>query len=117
MNPPDVPTVTADRVPVPTPPGVLVLDVREDDEWQAGHIEGAVHIPLSQLPERSSEISSGEEFRQVLAVCRSGGRSARATMFLRQQGHDAVNLDRGMHGWSEAGHPMVSDTGRAPEVA
>ncbi len=109
-----IPTVQADGVPVPVPADMLVLDVREDEEWQAGHIEHAAHVPLSQLPHRVSEIDSAGG--RVLAVCRSGARSARATMFLRQHGHDAVNLDGGMHAWFAAGRPMVSETGRPPEV-
>jgi rhodanese-related sulfurtransferase len=68
-----VPTVTADQVPVPVPEQLLVLDVREDDEWQAGHIEGAVHIPLSELPARASEISGAAQpvTRQSLSSPRS----------------------------------------------
>jgi len=111
---PEIPAVDAHRVPVPVPPDLIVLDVREADEWQAGHIEGAVHVPLSQLPDRVLEIATDD--CQVLAVCKVGARSARAAMFLRQHGHDAVNLAGGMHAWSEAGHPMVSETGRPPEV-
>lgn len=95
------------------PAGLVVLDVREDDEWRAGHIEGALHIPLSQLPARAGEVRSDA---QVLCVCKGGGRSARATMLLAQSGVQAVNLDRGMHGWVSAGHPMVSETGQPPEV-
>jgi rhodanese-related sulfurtransferase len=113
ISPEAVPTVTADQVPVPVPEQLVVLDVREDDEWQAGHIEGAVHIPLSELPARATEISGAA---QVLCVCKGGGRSARATMLLRQSGVEAVNLDGGMHGWAAAGHPMLSGTGQPPEV-
>ncbi len=113
IAPQPVPTVTADQVPVPVPEQLVVLDVREDDEWQAGHIEGAVHIPLSELPARATEIGGAG---QVLCVCKGGGRSARATVLLRHSGVEAVNLDGGMHGWAAAGHPMVSETGQAPEV-
>ena len=112
-SPQSVPTVTAGQVPVPVPEALLVLDVREDDEWQAGHIEGALHIPLSQLPARAGELGSAT---QVLCVCKGGGRSARATMLLRRSGVEAVNLDGGMHGWAAAGRPMVSETGQPPEV-
>jgi rhodanese-related sulfurtransferase len=112
--PQHIPTVTADQVPVPVPEPLVILDVREDDEWQAGHIEGAVHIPLSDLPARAAEVSGAA---QVLCVCKVGGRSARATMLLRRSGVEAVNLHGGMHAWSAAGHPMVSDNGQPPEVA
>ena len=105
--------MTADQVPVPVPEALVVLDVREDDEWRAGHVEGAVHIPLSELPARAGEVGSAA---QVLCVCRVGGRSAYATMLLRRNGVAAVNLHGGMHGWEAAGHPMVSETGQPPSV-
>jgi rhodanese-related sulfurtransferase len=90
-----------------------LLDVREDDEWQAGHIEGAQHIPLGQLSERVSELPAG---RRIVAVCRSGGRSGVAVRGLRQLGHDAENLDGGVTAWSKAGLPLVDDAGRPGRV-
>src|SRR5260370_35718950 len=66
-----------------------LLDVRENDEWQAGHIDGAQHIPLGQLSARLAEVPKGQ---RVVAVCRSGSRSAAAVRGLRQQGYDAENL-------------------------
>lgn len=113
ISPQPVPTVTADQVPVPVPEQLVILDVREDDEWQAGHIEGTVHIPLSELPARAAEVGDAA---QVLCVCKAGTRSARATMLLRQSGVEAVNLGDGMHGWAAAGHPMVTETGQAARV-
>lgn len=114
MNQPQpVPTVSADQVPQPLPEGLVVLDVREDDEWQAGHVAGAVHIPLSTLPGRADEVAGAA---QVLCVCKGGGRSAQATMFLRQSGVEAVNLAGGMHAWEAAGHPMVSEGEQPPSV-
>ncbi len=107
-----IPTVGVDGVPDPIPEGLTVLDVREPVEWQHGHIEGAVHIPLSLLPARVGELPAG----QTLVVCRVGGRSAQAVMWLQQQGVDAVNLDGGMVDWDGAGRPMVSETGQAPHV-
>ena len=112
-SPHAIPTVTVDQVPVPVPDPVVVVDVREDDEWQAGHIVGARHIPLSQLPERAGELVDATH---VLCVCRVGARSARATVLLRRTGVDAVNLHGGMYGWAAAGKPMVSETGQEPEV-
>jgi rhodanese-related sulfurtransferase len=85
-----------------------LVDVREDDEWQAGHIEGAQHIPLGELGERLSELPSG---RRVLAVCRSGGRSGAAVKRLRELGYDAENLDGGVTAWSKAGLPLVDGAG------
>lgn len=100
------PTTTVDQIPNPLPPGFPVLDVREPVEWEHGRIDGAVHIPLGELAERISEVPEG----QVLVVCKMGGRSAQATDYLVQNGHDAVNLDGGMLEWAAAGRPMVADT-------
>ncbi len=107
-----IPTVSIDGVPDPLPEGLHILDVREDVEWAYGHIEGATHIPLSELPARVSEVPDG----QTLVVCKIGGRSAQATMWLANQGYDAVNLDGGMLDWEAAGRPMVSETGQPPQV-
>jgi rhodanese-related sulfurtransferase len=109
----NIPTVPIDRVPDPLPEGVSVLDVREQDEWDAGHIEDAVHIPLSELPVRHADVPGG----QVLVVCKVGARSAQAVAYLGHQGHDAVNLAGGMLDWDAAGRSMVSETDAPPYVA
>ena len=106
--PMQVPTVPADEIPE----DAVVLDVREDDEWTAGHAPGARHIPLSQVPARLDELPEGE----VHVVCRSGGRSARATAWLNQNGFEAVNVAGGMGAWRDAGKPMVSEDGSEPTV-
>lgn len=97
----------------------VLLDVREDDEWVAGHVEGARHIPMGELPGRFPEVAdladaapSGE----LVVVCRSGGRSAQVVAWLARNGVDAVNLDGGMGAWADAGRPMVSETGGDPVV-
>jgi len=107
-----IPTVPVDRVPDPLPNGLQVLDVREDVEWRHGHIDGATHIPLREIPARVSDVPEG----QTLVVCKVGGRSAQAVAYLRQQGHDVVNLEGGMLDWAAAGRPMVSETGQEPQV-
>lgn len=107
-----IPTVTIDRVPDPLPEGVSVLDVREPGEWEHGHVEGATHIPLMDLPQRLADVPEG----QVLVVCKAGGRSAQAVGYLAQQGHEVINLDGGMLDWEAAGRPMVSDNGQPPRV-
>lgn len=107
-----IPTVSIDQVPHPLPEGLTVLDVREPIEWAHGHIDGALHIPLGTLTARVDELPAG----QTLVVCKVGGRSAQAVMWLQQQGHDVVNLDGGMLDWEAAGRPMVSETGQAPQV-
>jgi len=109
----NVPTTTIDLLPDPLPAGVVVLDVREDDEWVAGHVPGATHLPLGELVARADEVPEGE----VLVVCRVGGRSAQATAWLGAQGRAAVNLAGGMHAWDAAGRAMVSETGADPTVA
>jgi rhodanese-related sulfurtransferase len=108
----NIPTVSITGVPDPLPEGLAVLDVREPQEWTAGHIEGAVHIPLGELAERIDEVPEG----QTLVVCKVGGRSARAVGYLAQQGRDVVNLDGGMLDWEGAGRAMVSETGAPPQV-
>jgi rhodanese-related sulfurtransferase len=107
-----VPTVSIDGVPDPLPDGLVVLDVREPVEWAHGHIDGAVHVPMNEIPGRLDEVPD----RQVLVVCKVGGRSAQVTGWLVQQGRDAVNLDGGMLDWEAAGRPMVSETGQRPLV-
>jgi rhodanese-related sulfurtransferase len=109
---PGIPTVTIDGVPDPLPDGLAVLDVREEVEWQHGHIEGATHIPLRDLPARLHEVPD----EQTLVVCRIGGRSAQAVRYLVQQGRDVVNLDGGMVEWEAARRPMVSESGAPPQV-
>lgn len=107
-----IPTVTLAEVPDPLPEELVVLDVREPVEWAYGHIEGALHVPLSLLPVRLAELPAG----QTLVVCKIGGRSAQAVQWLQQQGYDAVNLAGGMLDWEGAGRPMVSETGQPPQV-
>ncbi len=106
-NAAQVPDTSVDALPDPLPAEVAVLDVREPYEWAAGHVPGAVHVPLAQLPGRDDLVPDG----RVLVVCRSGSRSARATAFLNQRGSDATNLAGGMQAWARAGRPMVSETG------
>jgi rhodanese-related sulfurtransferase len=92
----------------------VILDVREQDEWDAGHAPGAVHIPLGELPTRLDELPDTDS--GTLAVtCRGGGRSSRAVAWLSQQGFDVANLDGGMKGWHAAGKPVVSESGQ-PQV-
>jgi rhodanese-related sulfurtransferase len=92
----------------------FLLDVREDDEWTAGHIPGAVHVPMMEIPARTDEVPDD---RDVVVVCRVGSRSAQVVAYLRQQGWDrAINLDGGMTAWEAAGRPMVSEDGGAAHV-
>lgn len=109
MFPPQVPTIDVSAVPA----DAVILDVREPDEWEAGHIKGALHIPLADLPARLGELPDEGD---VLVICRSGARSARAAGWLNQNGYDATNVAGGMGAWQDAGRDMVSETGEAPTV-
>src|SRR6185437_6030214 len=100
MRPPPVPSVSAADVPA----DAYLLDVREQEEWLAGHAPDAVHLPLGALPARLAEVPTD---REVVVVCRVGSRSALATAFLGARGLRAVNLDGGMWAWAAAGRPMV----------
>ncbi|MFD7294263.1 rhodanese-like domain-containing protein [Streptomyces sp. NPDC059897] len=96
----------------------FLLDVREDDEWQAGHAAGALHIPMSEFVARYGELTeAAPQDGRVNVICRSGGRSAQVTMYLAQQGVDAVNVDGGMQAWEAAGRPVVDDNGQPGGVA
>ncbi|MFG3496125.1 rhodanese-like domain-containing protein [Streptomyces sp. NPDC047928] len=113
MNFGPLPMVDAAAVPA----DALVLDVREDDEWAAGHVEGAVHVPMSEFVARFGEVTEAvADGRRAYVMCRVGGRSAQVTQYLVQQGIDAVNIDGGMLAWQRAGRPMVAEHGAAAVV-
>lgn len=107
--PQQVPTVSVDELP----DDAVVLDVREDDEWVTGHVDGATHIPMGDVPARLDEVPEADP---LYVICRSGGRSARVATWLNANGFDAVNVAGGMGDWEAAGKPMVSETGQAPFV-
>lgn len=76
---------------------VNLIDVREVAEVEAGHIPGITHIPLGLLEFRMQELDRKTPY---IMVCRSGGRSGQATMFLELQGFDVTNMTGGMLEWS-----------------
>lgn len=80
-----------------------LVDVRQPDEWEAGRIAGAIHIPLNELPERAAEI---DRSKPVIFQCRSGGRSAMAVAAFEASGYEARNLEGGLEAWVEAGHEI-----------
>ncbi|HSV66271.1 MAG TPA: rhodanese-like domain-containing protein [Mycobacteriales bacterium] len=86
------------------PDDAFVLDVREPDEWAAGHVDGSLHVPMGQVQGRIADIPND---RRLVVVCRSGGRSARVTNFLRTQGYDAVNLAGGLKAWEASGRALT----------
>lgn len=85
-----------------------LLDVREPEEWQAGHIAGARHIPLGQLRGRLGELPKD---KTILAVCRSGSRSDSAARGLRTLGYTVENLEGGVTAWKQAGLPLEAEGG------
>lgn len=84
--------------------GALLVDVRQDYEWETGRIEGAVHIPLEDLPSRVGEL--GRE-RPIVLQCRSGSRSGFATQALREAGYEAFNLEGGLLAWVDEEREIV----------
>jgi rhodanese-related sulfurtransferase len=83
--------------------GAVVLDVRNPDEDEAGHVPGAKLIPLPQLGGRQDEIPEGDP---IYVICASGGRSLAATRAMVQAGYRAVSVAGGTKGWIEQGHPF-----------
>ena len=81
----------------------LVLDVREPEEYQAGHIAGAKLMPLGTLNQRVNELPKDTE---IVCVCASGSRSSSATKMLISAGYAAVNMNGGMFTWQRAGLPV-----------
>lgn len=98
------------------PDGVVLLDVREDDEWIAGHAPQAIHVPMEQVPHRVKEIAAAFPEPPVYVVCRSGMRSAQITAYLVGIGLDAVNVEGGMESWVADGRPLVAETSTPPQV-
>lgn len=76
---------------------LFLLDVREPDEWAAGHVAGALNLPLSQLAGRLHELEPG---RETIVMCRSGGRSGLACELLSEKGFRVVNMTGGLNNWT-----------------
>ncbi len=85
---------------------VFLIDVRETDEYVDGHVPGAIHIPLNEVPNRV------EEFRNpqggvTYVICKAGGRSASACAYLAQNSLNVINIAGGTMGWLMQGHDVV----------
>lgn len=88
-----------------------VLDVRQPDEYEDGHVPGAVLVPLDQLESRLDEVPKDEH---LYVICKSGGRSAAAVSLLTQAGYQATNVAGGTMGWIEAGHSTATGPNPGP---
>ena len=93
--------------------GALLLDVREDDEWVAGHAPQAVHLPMGQVVDRMGELASD---RTIVCMCRVGGRSQSVAVHLAGAGYDVRNAAGGMHAWAARGLPVVDAAGAPGRV-
>jgi rhodanese-related sulfurtransferase len=94
--------------------GALLLDVRNPDEWEAGHVEGSTWIPMNQLVDRQGELPTD---REIVVICKVGGRSARVAEALVAAGYHAANVAGGAEAWQQAGLPIVTSDGQPGTVA
>ena len=92
--------------------GARLLDVREQHEWDAGHVPGALHVPLGRL--RTTDLDHAASW---LVICRSGVRSLQATLHLRERGHSAANVAGGVIAWLRGGLPLQDRSGGPGRVA
>ncbi|NOZ71445.1 MAG: rhodanese-like domain-containing protein [Chloroflexi bacterium] len=94
----------SDVLPLLNRDDVIILDVREQFEYDEGHIPGVTLVPLGTLPDRLSDIPRD---KTIITVCHSGNRSRRAASFLRQQGYEHVhNMLGGMVAWEQQGYKV-----------
>jgi rhodanese-related sulfurtransferase len=94
---------------------IQLVDCREPYEWEAGRIEGAVHIPLNSIMAGAG--SDLDTAKPVAVICRSGNRSELATMMLQARGYEAYNVAGGMEAWEAAGLPYAAPDGSPGHVA
>lgn len=108
MDDVEVAQVGIGAVPTAFDGSAVLLDVREDDEWQRGHAAGAQHIPMGDVAARMAEIDPDAE---LYVVCHAGGRSLRVAQYLARNGYTPVNVDGGMLAWVGAGRPVITPDG------
>jgi rhodanese-related sulfurtransferase len=92
--------------------GAQLVDVRAPHEWEAGHIAGAVHLPLDELAGRAGEL---DRERPVIVYCRGGSRCEMAAEALTGAGFEVTPMDGGIGAWEEAGLPLEPDVGYVAE--
>ncbi len=103
MSDGDVQQIEVGQLPAEFGADAVLLDVREDDEWQNGHIAGAQHIPMGDVPTRIDEI---DRDATLYVICHAGGRSQRVAQYLARNGFEPVNVAGGMLSWVQAGRPV-----------
>ena len=91
----------------------ILLDVREDHEWAAGHAPEATHIPMSRIADRAADLPAD---KTIVCVCHVGARSAAVASALNRAGWTALNLTGGMEAWAAAGLPVVDHEGHSGVV-
>jgi rhodanese-related sulfurtransferase len=94
---------------------VQLVDCREPYEWEAGRIEGAIHIPLNDVMAGAG--ADLDTTRPIAVICRSGNRSELATMMLQARGFEAYNVEGGMEAWAREGLPFSAPDGSPGRVA
>ena len=99
-----VPEIAPDEL-APRLDDVVLIDVRQPEEYVAGHVRTARLLPLRDVPDHVAELPTDTE---VFVICRSGSRSAMASEFLIEQGVRAVNVAGGTLAWADAGHAFVT---------
>jgi rhodanese-related sulfurtransferase len=104
----DVPEITVDEAEARQAQGSPVLDVREPDEYENGHVPGALHIPMNDVPDRLDDVPEGD----LLVICQGGGRSRKVAEFLLNSGRTATNVAGGTGAWIESGRAVA--TGAEP---
>jgi len=87
----------------------FVLDVREDYEWQEGHVPGATHIPMNDVPAQLDRLDDGA---RIFVICKLGGRSMTIANYLEGQGYDVVSVAGGTEAWIESGRELSFDASR-----
>lgn len=103
----DVPEIDVDELAALREQGAQVIDVREPDEYTEAHVPGALLIPLATVPDQLEQFPTEGP---VYVICAAGGRSRKASEFLRGNGVDAINIAGGTRAWLAAGFPFSTGT-------
>ena len=94
---------------------IQLVDCREQYEWDAGRVDGAIHIPLNSLMAGAGD--NLDHAKPIAVICRSGNRSELATMMLQARGFDAHNIEGGMEAWAREALPFSAPDGSEGRVA